>query len=526
MSPNPLDLSDEATFQQALLQYENAQKEGKIVYIDSTHLWDISQHYQYDEGDDQAAEETVDYALQLFPNDDDFLNYKIELLLDKVDEEKYFFHETNLNQQYLAEAKELVERISEQDTEDYVLTLARVLLKKTTDSIWKHNENDAADERLWQHVANHNIDLSDEAYMEIAESLDRLLLPKRADEWLSRCKDKEDSDYLDLLATIKWNRLRYADAAKVHKKLVERQPYSAFDWAYLAETQYKTKQYKESFESCEFALAIDPELSTAWYTKGKCYLKRHQPYEAMDCFNHMLKDKSYHIDYKLMSGMGSVSVLLKNYEDAVGMFERAEEDGLPYNDEFERVMKDKATALFHLNRDNEAIGCLEALKESDTYDPMETTFEAVDIALEYFEYFWAINTLMGIYQEGYNDEIILDRLFEMMDRFFSEGDDEAGSEIVTYLFSDFEASKRPTFEAYKALFYRFHKNPYDSYFCMCRVFEAGDQDAICVLVDNIEPVPLGVDPGKYYVNLKYLLDKYNYSVEKDENENDNENEET
>ena len=79
---------------------------------------------------------------------------------------------------------------------------------------------------------------------------------------------------------------------------------------------------------------------------------------------------------------------------------------------------------------------------------------------------------------------------------------------------------------YKALFYRFHKNPYDSYFCMCRVFEAGDQDAICVLVDNIEPVPLGVDPGKYYVNLKYLLDKYNYSVEKDEDENDNENEET
>ena len=236
MSPNPLDLSDEATLQQALLQYENAQKEGKIVYIDSTHLWDIAQHYQYDEGDDQAAEEAVDYALQLFPNDDDFLNYKIELLLDKVDEEKYFFHETNLNQQYLAEAKEFVERISEQDTEDYVLTLARVLLKKTTDSIWKHNENDAADERLWQHVANHNIDLSDEAYMEIAESLDRLLLPKRADEWLSRCKDKEDSDYLDLLATIKWNRLRYADAAKVHKKLVERQPYSAFDWAYLAET--------------------------------------------------------------------------------------------------------------------------------------------------------------------------------------------------------------------------------------------------------------------------------------------------
>ena len=114
----------------------------------------------------------------------------------------------------------------------------------------------------------------------------------------------------------------------------------------------------------------------------------------------------------------------------------------------------------------------------------------------------------------------------MMDQFFSEGDDEAGSEIVTYLFSDIEASKRPTFEAYKALFYRFHKNPYDSYFCMCRVVEAGNQDAICILVDNIEPVPLGADPGKYYVNLKYLLDKYNYSVEEDEDENDNENEET
>ena len=130
MSPNPLDLSDESILQQALLQYENAQKEGKIVYIDSTLLWDIAQHYQYDEGDDQAAEEAVDYALQLFPDDDDFLNYKIESLLDKVDEEKYFFHETNLNQQYLTEAKELVERISDQDTEDYVLTLARVLLKK------------------------------------------------------------------------------------------------------------------------------------------------------------------------------------------------------------------------------------------------------------------------------------------------------------------------------------------------------------------------------------------------------------
>ena len=362
--------------------------------------------------------------------------------------------------------------------------------------------------------------------MEIAEGFDRLLLPKRADEWLSRCKDKENSDYLDLLATIKWNRLRYADAAKAHEKLVEQQPYSAFDWAYLAETQYKTKQYKESFESCEFALAIAPNLSTAWYTKGKCYLKRHRHYEAIDCFNHMFKDKNYHIDYKMMSGMGSAFLMLENYEGAVEMFERAEEDGLPYNDEYERVMEDKAIALFHLDRSNEAIECLEALEESQTYDPMETTFEAVDIALEHFEYIWSINTLMGIYQEGYDDEAILDRLFDMMDRFFSEGNDEAGSEIVLYLFSDSDALQRPTFEAYKALFYRFHKNPYDSYFCMCRVFEAGDQDAICVLVDNIEPVPLGSDPGKYYVNLKYLLDKYNYSVEEDEDENDNENEET
>ncbi|MFC2776224.1 tetratricopeptide repeat protein [Segatella oulorum] len=522
MSSNPLDLSDEATLQQALSQYENALKMGETVYIDSTLLWDIAQHYQYDEGDDKAAEEAVDYALRLFPNDDDFLNYKIELLLEKVDEEKYFLNEPNLNQQYLAEAKELVARITEQDTEDYVLTLARILLKKTTDSIWKHDENEAADERLWQHIANHNIDLSDDAYMEIAEGFDRLLLPKRADEWLSRCKDKENSDYLDLLATIKWNRLRYADAAKAHEKLVEQQPYSAFDWAYLAETQYKTKQYKESFESCEFALAIAPDLSTAWYTKGKCYLKRHRPYEAIDCFNHMFKDKNYHIDYKMMSGMGSAFLMLENYEGAVEMFEHAEEDGLPYNDEYERVMKDKATALFHLDRSNEAIECLEALEESQTYDPMETTFEAVDIALEHFEYIWSINTLMGIYQEGYDDEAILDRLFDMMDRFFSEGNDEAGSEIVLYLFSDSDALQRPTFEAYKALFYRFHNNPYDSYFCMCRVVESGDRDAIDVLVYNIEPVPLGADPGKYYVNLKYLLDKYGYSVDYYEDENENE----
>ena len=508
--------------QQALSQYENALKMGKTVYIDSTLLWDIAQHYQYDEGDDKATEEAVDYALRLFPNDDDFLNYKIELLLEKVDEEKYFLNEPNLNQQYLTEAKELVARITEQDTEDYVLTLARILLKKTTDSIWKHDENEAADERLWQHIANHNIDLSDDAYMEIAEGFDRLLLPKRADEWLSRCKDKENSDYLDLLATIKWNRLRYADAAKAHKKLVEQQPYSAFDWAYLAETQYKTKQYKESFESCEFALAIAPNLSTAWYTKGKCYLKRHRPYEAIACFNHMFKDKNYHIDYKMMSGMGSAFLLLENYEGAVEMFERAEEDGLPYNDEYERVMEDKAIALFHLDRSNEAIECLEALEESQTYDPMETTFEAVDIALEHFEYIWSINTLMGIYQEGYDDEAILDRLFDMMDRFFSEGNDEAGSEIVLYLFSDSDALQRPTFEAYKALFYRFHNNPYDSYFCMCRVVESGDRDAIDVLVYNIEPVPLGADPGKYYVNLKYLLDKYGYSVDYYEDENENE----
>lgn len=66
-----------------------------------------------------------------------------------------------------------------------------------------------------------------------------------------------------------------------------------------------------------------------------------------------------------------------------------------------------------------------------------------------------------------------------------------------------------------------HQHPYDSYFCICRVVESGDRDAIDVLVDNIEPVPLGADPGKYYVNLKYLLDKYNYSIEEDD-----ENEET
>lgn len=67
-----------------------------------------------------------------------------------------------------------------------------------------------------------------------------------------------------------------------------------------------------------------------------------------------------------------------------------------------------------------------------------------------------------------------------------------------------------------------HQHPYDSYFCMCRVVESGDRDAIDVLVYNIEPVPLGADPGKYYIHLKYLLDKYGYSVDYYEDENENE----
>ena len=48
MSSNPLDLSDEATLQQELSQYENALKMGETVYVDSTLLWDIAlEHFEY-----------------------------------------------------------------------------------------------------------------------------------------------------------------------------------------------------------------------------------------------------------------------------------------------------------------------------------------------------------------------------------------------------------------------------------------------------------------------------------------------
>lgn len=282
-------------FKQLLHRYEEMLETGTSAYFEAEEIIDITEYYLLSHREEEASQ-CLKYALDLHPNSTEVLvfharekiyNKKIEearqietIIPDKSDSGVKFLHgELFIAESNMDEADKYFKDVFGDDDESY-----------------------------WLDVAALFIDYDD---------------PQRALEWLTSITSSsivESRKFLQLKAESHMA-LGDVDLAKpMFEHLLDEDPYDISNWSLMAEAQFIEGSFKESIDSCDFALAIDSKDEQALRVKGNCLFTLDEFEEAHAVYEKLLSVNPLD-DVTLL--MDSVCLnRLERYQDALECLNR------------------------------------------------------------------------------------------------------------------------------------------------------------------------------------------------------------
>lgn len=226
-------------------EYEAAQAEGKMLYLDADQLAAIANYYCAT-GQQDKAEELLHSALQVHPNNTDLL---LEL--------SYYY----LDRGKRAKAKNVADCISETYSSEVKMLKAEILLgdnklkeaQRLVDTIEDTDDLDTLAEIVYLFLET--------GHLEIAK------------KWLDKGKELhgEEEDYLALSADYYEATHDTGKLKECFNKLIDKSPYSATYWMGLAKCYFIEQDIDKTMESCDFALAANEEYGEAFAYKAHSY---------------------------------------------------------------------------------------------------------------------------------------------------------------------------------------------------------------------------------------------------------------
>ncbi|MGP1480403.1 MAG: tetratricopeptide repeat protein [Hoylesella enoeca] len=311
---------EDQEFLNNLHAYEDARREGKDMFLDADTLGEISEYYRR-EGQSEKSLEVVDYGLKLFPGASTLLAVKSRHAL---------YMDGDLDQ-----ADALAEEMSEKNTSDYVDIKFEILLNRE-----KQEEAD----RLMRDVYA-KVDESDKqrfALNTISTYLD-FQLADQAQRWLDLLIDRNDAEARSLEGRIASNQGNYEESEAIFRKLTDDYPYEDDHWMNLAYVQFLANHQRDALESCEFALAINPDNATALVVKGHIFF-------AMDKYEDALKYYTRFNELEHASEAGDLNIALTlnelgRFKEAIEHFTKAEKKAGRSSEQFGRIYQGMSRAL-------------------------------------------------------------------------------------------------------------------------------------------------------------------------------------
>lgn len=245
-------------FIELLHSYEEQRRKGESIYFDADDFADIADYYLNIDRP-ALAMRAIEEGLSIHPDDEVLLIVKSAALI---------------YQRKFVDAELVLSMLDDQNP-DVQYQLAQIQYAKYHDTakaeqIW----------RKWMKLENGNTpseELKRECYIHIISSMTELLSGKYCDmdaarRWISEyieefqplgrydedvqladiCRDNEQTDLM----------------CEVLAQVLEEQPYLPKGWANLALAQYIQQRYDQALESCDFALAVNPQDLDALLTKA------------------------------------------------------------------------------------------------------------------------------------------------------------------------------------------------------------------------------------------------------------------
>lgn len=340
MSFNAEEYFNSGEFKATLKRFEEAEKAGETLMLDSEDYVDIAEYY-YNNGDVRRAREIVDRTIDIYPGASAPLLFKARMaLLDDNDIEKAGFY---------------AEQIEDKTDLEYYYIKAEIMIVGGFTE-----EADAYFEECFAGISDEDKDYF--AIDAAAIFLDYEALDK-AEKWLARSKATDLAEYMEQHARIMFEKGEYDKSRKLFNELIDKDPYSTQYWNSLASSQFMGQDIEASIQSSEYALAINPDNTRALLNKanGLYHLGN---YEEAAVF-YLRYNKLCPDDENCEMLLGLCYILLENYEMAVQHLKKAAELSTEDSASLIDIYKEWAYALCRLGRMEESMSVLDKAEQTD-----------------------------------------------------------------------------------------------------------------------------------------------------------------
>ncbi len=330
-------------FVQLLKEYEEAQDQGRRLYLDADELTDIAEYYMLNH-EEKKADAAIRLATELHPESVD-----PQVFLAR----QQMFHDN------IDEAFRICDAIVDQQDQEVAFLKAELYLR--------------------QDKANEASQLFHDTFKNITEERDLFLYDaaglfldyaqwEQAKEWaellVRQFPDSQKGQYL--MADVHFSMGENEQAIETLNKLLDRNPYHTEAWNLLAEAQLANEQYQEALESTEYVLAIQSDNRQALINKAHSLFHLDQPEEAHNIYRQLIQTDShdetlYYFDSLCLSN-------LERFEEAAEAIRQAEVEARDMSVEQFNIYLQKAYVESKLHNLDNAISALKQARDAQTPD--------------------------------------------------------------------------------------------------------------------------------------------------------------
>ena len=344
-------------FQEIFQRYEEAEQEGRAAYFDSDALADIAEYY-YAEG---KANDAVNAALK-----------GVDMFPGAVSPLVFMGRYELLKQNNPPKAEWYASQIEDQSEPECVYLHAEIMLVE--------NKTDEAETFLRHELEHIEEDEMDDFVLDVADLYLDYDLIDAAQEWLLMAENKEAADYQEVKGRIALGKGEYQQGEEIFKRLVEDNPYSSPYWNQLASSQFLSNRFKDSIESSEFSIAINPDDEEALLNKANGMFSLGQYEEALTYYTRF--NKLHRDDETGDLFIGMTLINLDRPEEALQHLRKAEEMAVPQSVNLAEIYQETAFALSRLGRVDEALAYVDKTIAAASINKDELTVFKGHILLE------------------------------------------------------------------------------------------------------------------------------------------------
>ena len=267
MKDNFAQYFDKPEFRASLARYEEMQLSGNSSYFEATELTDIAEYYAMN-NEPHRAEEALDYAIRLHPENLDALIFKAR---------------ARLINGHLSEAINIADSITDQNDREVLFLKAELFLANQ-----QHRQANDIFRALIETEA-----YEADTYTDIIDLLVDNVQTDLANEWIEEAITRHPNNKL-LMESTAYSYVqqeRYDEAIALYNQLLDLDAYSTLYWEELGKIYFAREEYDRAIEAFEFAIAInDNDHYYAMYAVANCYFNIGN-YEKAEEYYHIIHNQ-------------------------------------------------------------------------------------------------------------------------------------------------------------------------------------------------------------------------------------------